>query len=83
MENEMIKEIAAYVRNNVEFFEERLQMALNKMERMRCPLSFADQELYDDISNAIDDWCWDNDIDNDDWDYEDLIEGDDGIIWEE
>ena len=31
------KEIAAYVRNNVEFFEERLQMALNKMDRMRCP----------------------------------------------
>lgn len=77
------KEIAAYVRNNVEFFEERLQLALNKMERMRCPLSFADQELYDDISNAIDDWCWDNEVDNDDWDYEDIIEGDNGIIWEE
>ena len=77
------KEIAAYVRNNVEFFEERLQMALNKMERMRCPLSFADQELYDDISNAIDDWCWDNEVDNEDLDYDDLIEGDKGIIWEE
>lgn len=77
------KEIAAYVRNNVEFFEERLQLALNKMDRMRCPLSFADEELYDDISNAIDDWCWDNDVDNNDWDYEDLIVGDDGIIWEE
>lgn len=77
------KEIAAYVRNNVEFFEERLQMALNKMERMRCPLSFADQELHDDISNAIDDWCWDNDVDNNDWDYEDIIEGANGIIWEE
>ncbi len=77
------KELAAYVRNNVEFFEERLQMALNKMERMRCPLSFADQELYDDISNAIDDWCLDNDVDGSDWDYEDLIEGDEGIIWEE
>lgn len=76
------KELAAYVRNNVEFFEERLQLALNKMDRMRCPLSFADEELYDDISNAIDDWCWDNDVDNNDWDYEDLIEGDDGIIWE-
>lgn len=76
------KELAAHVRNNVEFFEERLQLALNKMERMRCPLSFADQELYDDISNAIDDWCWDNEVDNDDWDYEDLIEGDEGIIWE-
>lgn len=80
---EYIKEIAAYVRNNVEFFEERLQLALNKMERYRCPLSFADQELYDDISNAIDDWCWDNEVDGDDWDYEDLIEGDDGIIWED
>ncbi len=77
------KEIAAYVRNNVEFFEERLQRALNKMDRTRCPLSFADQELYDDISNAIDDWCWENDVDGSDWDYEDLIEGYDGIIWEE
>ena len=76
------KEIAAYVRNNVEFFEERLQLALSKMDRMRCPLSFADQELYDDISNAIDDWCLDNEVDND-WDYDDLIEGDKGIIWEE
>lgn len=71
------------MRNNVEFFEERLQLALNKMERNRCPLSFADQELYDDISNAIDDWCWDNEVNNEDWDYEDLIEGDEGIIWEE
>lgn len=77
------KEISAYVRNNVEFFEERLQLALDKMERMRCPLSFADQELYDDISNAIDDWCWDNKVNNEDWDYEDIIEGDNGIIWEE
>lgn len=78
-----IKEIAAYVRNNVEDYEERLQLALKRMDRMRCPLSFADQELYDDISNAIDDWCWDNEVNNEDWDYEDLIEGDEGIIWEE
>lgn len=77
------KEIAAYVRNNVEFFEDRLQLALNKMDRMRCPLSFADQELYDNISNAIDDWCWDNEVDNEDLDYDALIEGDKGIIWEE
>lgn len=76
------KEIAAYVRNNVEFFEERLQLALNKMERMRCPLRFADSELYDAISDAIDEWCDDNEVNNEDWDYEDIIEGDEGIIWE-
>lgn len=78
------KEIAAYVRNNVEFFEERLQLALNKMERMRCPLSFADQELYDDITNAIEEWCDDNEVSVEfDEDWTDLIEGDEGIIWEE
>ena len=76
-------EIAAYVRNNVEFYEERLQLALKRMDRMREPLRMADQELYDDISNAIDDWCWDNEVDGSDWDYQDLIEGDNGIIWEE
>lgn len=78
------KEIAAYVRNNVEFFEERLQLALDKMERMRCPLSMADSSLYDEIVDAISDWCFDNDIDVDYFDdWEDLIEGDEGIIWEE
>ena len=73
------KEIAAYVRNNVEFYEDRLQLALNKMDRMRCPLSFADQELYDDISNAIDEWCDDNEVDE----IDDLDEIIDEIIWEE
>lgn len=77
-----VKEIAAYVRNNVEFFEERLQLALNKMERMRCSLRIADSELFDAISDAIDEWCDDNEVNNEDWDYEDIIEGDEGIIWE-
>lgn len=76
-------EIAAYVRNNVEFYEERLQLALKRMDRMREPLRMADQELYDDICNAIDDWCWDNEVNNEDWDYEEIVEGDNGIIWEE
>ncbi len=79
MEN---NELAAYVRNNVEFFEERLQLALNKMERMRCSLRFADSELFDAISDTIDEWCDDNEVNNEDWDYEDIIEGDEGIIWE-
>ena len=78
-----IKELAAYVRNNVEFFEERLQLALNKMDRLRCPLSFADEELYNDIVNAIEDWCDDNEVCYDEVDWDDAIDGEDGIIWEE
>lgn len=77
------KEIAAYVRNNVEFFEERLQLALNKMERMRCPLRMADDSLYDEIVDAIEEWFDDNEISIDyDFDFEGMIEGDEGIIWE-
>lgn len=77
------KEIAAYVRNNVEDYEERLQLALKRMDRMREPLRMADWILFDEICCAIDDWCYDNDVDGSDCDYEDLIEGDEGIIWEE
>lgn len=75
------KELAAYVRNNVEFFEERLQLALNKMERMRCPLRIADDALYSEITDAIGDWCFDNDIDEDSFDWDEAIDGDEGIIW--
>lgn len=77
------KEVAAYVRNNVEFYEERLQMALNKMERMRCPLQMADESLYDEIVDAIEDWCDDNEVCYDEVDWDDAIEGEDGIIWED
>jgi hypothetical protein len=69
-----IKELAAYVRQNVEFFEERLQLALNKMDRMRCPLRVADQELYDDIVSAIEQWCEDYEVSFEfDEDWEDAI----------
>ena len=76
------KEVAAYVRNNVEFFEERLQLALNKMDRMRCPLHMADEELYNDIVNAIEEWCDDNEVCYDEVDWDDAIDGEDGIIWQ-
>lgn len=77
------KELAAYVRNNVEFYEERLSLALGWMERDRCPLSMADSRLYDEICDTIGDWCIDNDIDENDLDFDELIDGDDGIIWED
>lgn len=77
------KEVAAYVRNNVEDYEERLQLALKRMGRMRCPMRMADGILYDEIFDAISEWCIDNDVDMFSLDFEDMIEGDDGIIWEE
>lgn len=77
------KEVAAYVRNNVEDYEVRLQLALKRMDRMRCPLRMADGVLYDEIVDSIDEWCEDNEISIEyDFDFEELIEGEEGIIWE-
>lgn len=83
MEKKTLKEIAAYVRNNVEFFEERLQLALDKMERLRCSLHFADAELFDDIVDKIEEWCDDHEVCYDEVDWDDAIDGDEGIIWEQ
>lgn len=74
------KEIAAFVRNNIEDYEERLQLALKRMDRMRCPMRMADDGLYDEMCDAVEDWCEDNDIDFYEIDLEELI---DEIIWEE
>ena len=78
------KEIAAFVRDNIEDYEERLQLALKRMDRMRCPLRMADGSLYDEIVDAISEWCDDNEVSLEfDEDWDELIEGDEGIIWEE
>ena len=78
------KELAAFVRNNVEDFEVRLQLALKRMDRMRCPFRMADGMLYDEIVDAIEEWCDDNEVSLEyDEDWDEVIEGDDGIIWEE
>ena len=74
------KEIAAYVRNNVEDYEERLQLSLKRMDRMRCPMRMADDGLYDEMCDSVEDWCYENDIDFYEIDLEELI---DEIIWEE
>ena len=77
------KEIAAYVAANVEDYEVRLQLALKKMGIWRCPLSMGDRELYDEIVDSACEWLDDNDISiENDMDWDEFIEGEEGIIWE-
>ena len=77
------KEIAAYVAANIEFYEERLQLALGWMERDRCPLRMADDGLYDEIVDAACEWFDDHEISiENDMDWDEFIEGEEGIIWE-
>lgn len=73
-----IRDIAAYVRNNVEFYEERIQLALSTMDIMRCPLEVANHALFDDISDTIKEWCEDNKVNFKSLDLDELV---DEIIW--
>ena len=68
-----MKKIVAYCRENVWEYEDRLDMALSKMDYFRCPLRMADQELYNDIYNSVEDYCQDYRIDFDSIDIEELI----------
>lgn len=71
-----LKEIAAYVRNHVENSEEYLRLALDRMDKMRCPFWMAvDDGFYRDVVRAIEDWCLDNDVDYEFLDFEAVIEG--------
>ena len=70
-----LKKIVSYCEENVWEYEDRLEMALSKMDYFRCPLRIADQDLYNDIYNSVEDYCkdYDLDFDNMDIDIEELI----------
>ena len=59
---------------NVDDYEYRVQRAMVTMDKMRCPLSHADNALYEEMRDAIDDYIADNDLAEDyDFDPEDII----------
>jgi hypothetical protein len=55
------KEMVQYVIDNVVDFDIRYQRALYIIGRDRCPLRMADESLYNDIYEALSDWCIEND----------------------
>ena len=64
------KEMVEYVINNVEDFEPRYQHALKIIGRNKCPLQRADYQLWSEINDEITNWCYENDIEFDDNDYD-------------
>lgn len=59
---------------NIEDYEHRLQRALSVIGRMRCPLSQADGELYDEMNEAINEYIEENELSDEiDFDVEDII----------
>lgn len=73
---EQLKSVAAYCAANIEDYELRVQLALNVMDRMRCPLWMADERLDNEIRDCIEEWCDDNEVSIDffdDIDTEEII----------
>lgn len=77
------KELDELCRQNIEDYDEKVSMAWGYMDRMRCPLRKADGELFDEMTDTICEWCEVNGYSVDFFeDWQAIIEGDEGILWE-
>lgn len=72
-DNDYVKEHLDEVFAEVEDLNYRVEKAMVTMDRMRCPLSHADRQLYDEMYNVLCDWCYDHDLDVDDFNLEDIV----------
>lgn len=73
MSTAMINEIGNYLRETVEDFDVRVEVALNIMDKMRCPFGYADCNLCDECYDRIEEWCEEHDVDVDCIDVEEII----------
>lgn len=71
--NKLYKTLARYCEETIWEYEDRVQLALRKMDRERAPLSMVDRSLYNEIMDAVDEWGADNEVDVEDVDIEELI----------
>lgn len=63
------KELDELCRRSIEDYDEKVSIAWGYMDRMRCPLSMAFSELYDEIIEVLED----NEIDWEELDIEEII----------
>lgn len=56
------KTFITYVRDGLDTIPNEVNDAIDYMDKYRCPLAIASNEVIDTIFNAFDDWCTDNDI---------------------
>lgn len=56
-------ELVSYVADSLYDYKNEADIALDYMDKYRCPLTTASETIVDVIDDAIRDWCDDNDID--------------------
>lgn len=68
-----LKENQSEVFGDIADYDSRSEHAMNVMDEMRCPLSVADNSLYNAMNDKLTDWCNDNDFDPDEFDPDSII----------
>lgn len=61
-----------YLHSTIDDFEERASLALSRIGRMRCSLEYADPALAYEMSDLVEEWCEENEVEND-FDLEELL----------
>jgi len=69
----MLHTLYNHCKSVISCFEEHESIALDKINRMRCPLSFADSELYERMEEAISEYCEENGLNAEDFDTEEVF----------
>lgn len=55
-------ELIEYIKSNIADFDDKISKAWELLDKYRCPLRMADNGLYDEIANLIQDYADDNDL---------------------
>lgn len=61
-----------YLRSTIDDFDERAELALSRIGRMRCSLEYADSALAYEMSDLVEEWCEENEVENN-FDLEELL----------
>lgn len=73
MTTAIINEIGKYLREQIEDFDVRVDLALYTMNMKRYPLEYADSELCDECYDRIEEWCEENGVEVECIDVEEII----------
>lgn len=73
MTTAIINEIGKYLRENVEDFDVRVDLALKTMGKKRCSFDFADCNLHNECYDKIEEWYKENGIEPEYIDVEEII----------
>ena len=71
--HDAMQAVEKYVKENIENFDLRYELALDTENQMRCSLEYADNQLYTKIIDRMAEWCEENDEDINEFDVEDIF----------